>query len=82
MQKRSLLLLGGVAVGVPTLTLFVRRARSRNHNKRELAAYREQVARESVEDFTPEQIAFLKRVREIWDALGSQVSADLQQTTG
>jgi len=58
----------------------MRRARSRKHEKRKLASDREKVARDKVEDFTPEQTALLRRVREICDA--SEVSsADLQQTT-
>jgi hypothetical protein len=83
MRRRSLhLLLGSVAVGVPTLTWFMRRARSKKHEKRKVATNREEkVADDTVEDFTPEQTAFLRRVREIWDALGGQASADLQQTT-
>ena len=73
MQKRSLqLILGGVAVGVPTVAWFVRRASGKRHEK---------FARESVEDFTAEQTAFLQRVREIWDAIGAQAPADLQHTT-
>lgn len=83
MRRRSLhLLLGGVAVGLPTLTWFMRRARSKKHQKRKFAAYTEQLARNSVADFTAEQTAFLKRVREIWDAIGAQAPASLQQTTG
>ena len=79
MQRRSLQpLLGGVTVGAPTLAWFIRRARVRKHEKRN----REKIAREKVEDFTPEQTAFLGRVREIWDALGDQASADLQPATG
>ena len=81
-RRRSLhLLLGGVAVGVPTLTWFMRRARGKKHEKRKVAANREKLARDTVEDFTPEQTAFLRRVREIWDAIGGQASGDLQQTT-
>jgi hypothetical protein len=59
----------------------MRRARSKKHERRKVAANREKVAGDTVEDFTPEQTAFLRRVREIWDALGGQTSADLQQTT-
>jgi hypothetical protein len=59
----------------------MRRARGKKHEKRKVAANREKVARDTVEDFTPEQTAFLRRVREIWDAIGGQASGDLQQTT-
>ena len=77
------LLLGGIAVGVPTLTWFMRRARGRNLTKRKVTANRGKFARDhSVDDFTPEQTAVLRRVREIWDTLGGQASADLQQVTG
>jgi hypothetical protein len=41
-----------------------------------------QLARESVEDFTSEQTAFLRRVREICDAIGAQASANFPQTAG
>ena len=59
MRRRSVrLLLAGIAVGVPILTLFVRRARSRNR-----------ITPDAMEDFTPEQTAFLRRVRETWDAV-------------
>lgn len=81
MRRRSLyLLLSGVAVGMPTLTWFMRKVRSRNHEKRKVTANRETVGADTVEDFTPEQIAFLRRVREIWDALEGQAVAELQQT--
>ena len=77
------LLLGGIAVGVPTLAWFVRRARGRNGRKHNAATIRGKFARaHSVDDFTPEQTAVLRRVREIWDTLGGQASADLQQVTG
>ena len=59
MRLRSVrLLLAGMLVGVPILTLFVRRARSRNR-----------ITPNAMEDFTPEQTAFLRRVRETWDAV-------------
>ena len=59
MRRRSVrLLLAGIAAGVPILTWFVRRPRSRNH-----------IAPDAMEDFTPEQTAFLRRVRETWDAV-------------
>jgi hypothetical protein len=56
----------------------MRGARSRKHEKRKLAANNEKIAREQVEDFTPEQTAFLRRVREICDARRDQASANLQ----
>jgi len=59
MRRRSIrLLLAGIAVGVPILTWFVQRARCRNR-----------IAPGTMEDFTPEQTAFLRRVRETWDAV-------------
>jgi len=59
MRRRSVrVLLAGIAVAVPVLTLFVRRARIRSR-----------LAPDAMEDFTPEQTAFLRRVREIWDAV-------------
>ena len=63
---------------MPTLAWFMRRVRVR---KRKLAAIREKIAGDKVADFTAEQTAFLRRVREIWDAIGDPASADLQPTT-
>jgi hypothetical protein len=83
MRRRSLkLVLGGVAVGVPTLTWILRRVRRRKDEKRRVAAETEMILRAKVEDLTPEQTAFLRRVREIWDALGTEAPADLHQTAG
>ena len=83
MRRRSLqLVLGGVAVGVPTLAWFLGRARRRKYEKRRVPVDTQRVFRAKVEDFTPEQTAFLQRVREIWDALGGEASPDLQRTAG
>jgi hypothetical protein len=56
-----------MAAGVPLLTWFVRTAHRRKSRQRGIAA-KGAFTEDSVEDFTPEQTAFLGRVREIWDA--------------
>ena len=56
-----------IAAGIPILTWFVRTATSRKRKKRWVRNEND-FAPDSVEDFTPEQTAFLGRVREIWDA--------------
>jgi hypothetical protein len=75
MRRRSVrLLFVCMAAGVPILTWVVRAARGGKHKKRG-AAIRDNCTPDSTEDFTPEQTAFLGRVREIWDeATAGQVS--------
>jgi hypothetical protein len=65
-----------MAAGVPILTWFMRTAHRKKSSKRGIAA-KGAFTEDSVEDFTPEQTAFLGRVREIWDATtAGQVSPE------
>ena len=75
MRRRSArLVVACIAAGVPILTWFVR-THNGKRKKRGVTA-KGAFTTESVEDFTPQQTAFLGRVREIWDATtAAQVSA-------
>jgi hypothetical protein len=75
MQRKSFrFFLGGLAVGVPVVTWFVRKKKRDNKQHR-----KDEFGREAAEDFTAEQTALLTRVREICETVGDQ-ALDLQHS--